>query len=200
MRTTLKRLSVASVFSAAALLSFPSFAFAAESGPGISLLIPKMGEWIPMLIGFLVLWFILAKFGWPAFIGMIDKRQATIKDSLERAETAKMESERVLEENKAMLDDAKKQAAQIIADAKTTGDAVRAEMMNQAQEDARMLIEKANAAIEVETKVAIAQLQSSVADLSVSVAGRLIGNDLSDADHRRLIEHYLAEAGNLNAN
>jgi F-type H+-transporting ATPase subunit b len=200
VRTTIKRLLVASVFSTAALLSVPSLAFAAEGGPGISLLIPKMGEWIPMLIGFIILWAVLAKFAWPAFIGMIDKRQATIKDSLERAEAAKVESERLLEENKAQLDEAKKQAAQIIADAKKTGDAVRAEMMAQAQEDARLLVEKANAAIEVETKVAIAQLQSSVADLSVSVAGKLIGNDLSDAEHRRLIEHYLTEAGSLNAN
>ncbi len=202
MRTTLKKLMVASAFSTAAVISIPTLAFAAEGGSsgGIGLLIPVLGEWIPMLIGFIALWIILAKFGWPAFIGMVDKRQATIKDSLERAEAAKVESERLLAENKAMLDDAKKQAAQIIADAKTTGDAVRAEMMTQAQEDARMLVEKANAAIEVETKVAIAQLQSSVADLSVAVAGKLIGNDLNDAEHRRLIEHYLTEAGSLNAN
>jgi F-type H+-transporting ATPase subunit b len=186
------------------LMSVPAIAFAseaeAESASGLALLIPKLGEFIPMLIGFLVLWAVLAKLAWPAFIGMIDKRAATIKDSLERAETAKIESERLLEENKAQLDEAKKQAAQIIADAKATGDAVRAEMMAQAQEDAHLLISKANAAIETEKKAAIAQLQSSVADLSVSVAGRLIGQDLSDTDHRRLIERYLAEAGSFDAN
>jgi F-type H+-transporting ATPase subunit b len=185
-------------------MGVPAIAFAseaeAETASGLALLIPKLGEFIPMLIGFVVLWVVLAKLAWPAFIGMIDKRAATIKDSLERAETAKIESERLLEENKAQLDEAKKQATQIIADAKATGDAVRAEMMTQAQEDARLLISKASAAIETEKKAAIAQLQSSVADLSVSVAGRLIGQDLSDTDHRRLIERYLAEAGSFDAN
>jgi F-type H+-transporting ATPase subunit b len=188
------------------LFLLPVFAFASEDAEaaggasGIDLLLPKLGEWIPMLLGFIVLWVVLAKFGWPAFVGMIDKRAATIKESLERAETARIESERLFEESRVQLEEAKKQATQIIADAKATGDVVRTEMMEQAREDARLLVDKANAAIETEKKTAIAQLQSSVADLSVSVAGRLIGQDLSDADHRRLIERYLAEAGNLNAN
>ncbi|MCL1847066.1 MAG: F0F1 ATP synthase subunit B [Coriobacteriia bacterium] len=206
MRTTLKRLLTAATLAMISLLALPVLAFASEaeegggSAMGVGLLFPSLGEWIPMLIGFIVLWVILAKFGWPAFIGMIDKRTATIKDSLERAEAARIESEHILEENKLQLDEAKKQATQIIADAKVTGDTLRAEIMTQAQEDARLLIERANSAIETEKKAAIAQLQSSVADLSVSIAGRLIGSDLNESDHRRLIEHYLAEAGNLNAN
>jgi F-type H+-transporting ATPase subunit b len=185
-------------------MSLPVLAFASEGEEegfdGVGLLVPKLTEFIPMLLGFLILWFILAKFAWPPFIGMIDKRTATIKDSLERAEQARVESERLLEENKLQLEAGRKQAAQIIADAKVAGDAVRAEIVDQAKEDARLLVEKANAAIEAEKKAAIAQLQSSVADLSVSVVGKVIGQDFSDADHRRLIERYLVEAGNLNAN
>jgi F-type H+-transporting ATPase subunit b len=205
VKNTIRKPVASFALSLAVLLGSPALAFAddaatEESAVGAGLLFPGPGEWIPMLIGFILLWVVLAKFGWPAFIGMIDKRAATIKESLERAETAKIESERLLEENRLQLEEAKKQAAQIIADARTTGDALRAEMMTQAQEDARLLVEKANAAIETEKKAAIAQLQSSVADLSVSVAGRLIGQDLSDADHRRLIERYLAEAGSLNVN
>jgi F-type H+-transporting ATPase subunit b len=202
----MKKLVTSVAVALTTLLLLPTLAFGAEAAEeveeasGLSLLIPKLGEWIPMLLGFIILWVVLAKFGWPAFIGMIDKRAATIKESLERAETARIESERLFEASKVQLDEAKKQAAQIIADAKATGDVVRAEMMEQAKEDARLLVDKANAAIETEKKTAIAQLQGSVADLSISVAGRLIGQDLSDADHRRLIERYLVEAGNLNAN
>jgi len=204
--TTLKRLFAPTALAVIALFSLPVLAFAGEAagsekGPeGIALLLPDLGEWIPMLVGFIILWFILAKFGWPAFIGMIDKRAEIIKDSLERAETAKVESERLLEENRAQLEDAKRQAAQIIADAKVTGEALRAEINELAQEEARLMVARAKSAIETEKKAAIAQLQSSVADISVSVAGRLIGQDLSDADHRRLIERYLAEAGRLDAN
>lgn len=181
----------------------PVSAFAAESsegGGGLSLLMPNMLEWIPMLIGFILLWVVLAKFGWPAITGMLDKRVTTIKESLEQAENAKIESAKLLEENKAQLDDAKKQAAQIIAEAKQSGEAVKAAITSKAQEEAEAMIAKARVAIEAEKKAAIADLQGSVADLSVSVAGRLIGQDLSEGDHRKIIEHYLSEAGALNAN
>ncbi|MCL1891388.1 MAG: F0F1 ATP synthase subunit B [Coriobacteriia bacterium] len=203
MRSVLKKTTALCATGLVLLLSFPTLAFASEEGgssTGINLLFPPMYEWIPMLLGFIILWFVLAKFGWPAFIGMIDKRQTTIKDSLEQAETAKIESERMLEENKAALADAKKQAAQIVSEATQAAEAVKADITAKAQTEAEAMIAKARAAIDAEKKVAIAELQGSVADLSVSVAGRLIAQDLSDADHRKVVEHYLAEAGNFDAN
>jgi len=194
------------------LIANPVGAFASESieaiesevshndSEGLALLIPNLLEWLPMLIGFILLWVILAKFGWPVITGMLDKRVTTIKESLEQAENAKIESERLLEEHRAQLADAKKQSAQIIAEAKQSAEAVKDEITTKAQAESEAMIAKARVAIEAEKKAALAELQGSVADLSVSVAGRLIGQDLSDSDHRKIIEHYLAEAGALNAN
>ncbi len=62
------------------------------------------------------------------------------------------------------------------------------------------MVDKARDAIEAEKKAAIAELQSSVTDLSISVAGRLIGEDLNDDQHRKIIERYATEAGSFNAN
>ena len=62
------------------------------------------------------------------------------------------------------------------------------------------MIAKAKKSIEKEKLAAIADLQASVADVSVAVAGRFIGEDLSDDAQRKLIEKYVAEAGTLNAN
>ena len=62
------------------------------------------------------------------------------------------------------------------------------------------MIEKAHAAIEAEKKAAVSELQASVADLSVAVAGKLIGNDLSDEQHRAMIKRYVEEAGSFNVN
>ena len=153
-----------------------------------------------MLIAFLVLWFVLAKFGWPKFNDMLEKREQTIKESLEKSEQARIESERVLEEYKSQLEDAKSQAAQIVADAKKTGEAVKADITAKAQSEATVMIEKAHAAIEADKKAAISELQGSVADLSVAVASRLIGEDLGDDEHRKIIERYVNEAGSFNAN
>lgn len=205
MRSLLKRLALVLVFSIATLLSFPALAFAEDStgsggSSGLSLLFPTLGEWVPMLIGFIILWIILAKFGWPAFIGMIDKRAATIKDSLEKAENARIENQRILDEQRANLDEARQQGAQIVADAKKAAELARAEIEAKAAEEAENLLNRARATIETEKRAAIAELQCTVADLSVSVVDRVIGENLTDADHRTIIERYVSEAGSFNDN
>ncbi len=202
MKQVIRLAAKIGVAAGALSLALPTLAFASEGGEslGLSLLLPKLGEFVPMLIGFVVLWVILAKLAWPAFMGMIDKRATTIKDSLEKAETAKQESERLLEEHRAELADAKRQAAEIIAAAKQTAEGVKAEITTSAQTEAENMIAKARVAIEAEKKAAIAELQSSAADMTVSVAKRVIGTDLSDKEHRSIIERYIAEAGSFNDN
>ena len=182
-----------------ASLAFPALAFAEEK-EGVAVILPDMVETVPMLIAFIVLVIILWKFGWPMFEGMLEKREKTIAEALQKSEEARIESERVLAEYQSQLADAKAQAAQIIAEAKQTGEAVEANIKQKAEEEAATMIEKARAAIEAEKKTAMADLQNSVADLSVDVASRLVGTDLSDDEHRKIIERYIQEAGSFNAN
>ena len=202
IRNTAKLSALVLAFSfALPALAFASEAAAEDGGSsGISLLIPKLGEFIPMLIGFLVLWAILAKLAWPAFIGMIDKRAAKIKESLEKAEEAKLESERLLEEHRTLLAQAKKESAEIIASAKQQAEHVKAEITASAQTEAENIIAKARQAIENEKKAAIIELQASAANMTINVARKVIGTDLSAAEHRTIIERYLAEAGSFNEN
>lgn len=192
------RISCAVVFAAAFALACPAYAFASEGG--IDAILPKMNEFIPMLVAFIILWVILAKFGWPVFDRMLEKRANTIRDDLKNAEEARQESERLLEEYKQQLAEAKAEASRIVSDAKKTGEDVKADITAKAQQEAADMIEKAHAAIEAEKKAAVSELQASVADLSVAVAGKLIGNDLSDEQHRAMIKRYVEEAGSFNAN
>ena len=197
--TVLRGCGSAAVAFGAASAMLPAQAFA-EEGSGVAAILPQMDEFIPMLVAFIILWIILAKFGWPLFDGMLVKRETTIKDALEQSEKARVESERVLAEYKRQLEETKAQSAKIIADAKKTGESVKADITAKAQAEAATMIEKAHAAIEADKKAAIAELQGSVADMSVAVASSLIGEDLSDDEHRKIIERYVNEAGSFNAN
>ncbi len=172
----------------------------AAAAGGASALIPKPAEFIPAVVSFLIVLFILSKFAWPAITGMLDQRSENIRDSLERAEQAKIDAERLLEEYKAQLAEARKEANSILAQAKAAADATMTEATAKAQADAEALVEKARAAIEGEKRAAIADLQRSVADISVKVAGKLIGSELSEADHEAVIAKYLGESGSINAN
>ena len=191
-------IGTAGVSAAAVALSTPAYAFAEESG-GIRAILPKMNEFIPMLVAFVILWVILAKFGWPVFDRMLEKRATTIREDLKSAEAARQESERLLAEYKQQLADAKAEASSIVAEAKKTGEAVKADIQKKAADEAAGMIEKAQAAIEAERKQAVSDLQKSVADISVSVASKLIGADLSDDEHRAIIKRYVEEAGSFNA-
>ncbi len=185
--------------------AFPALAFASpeaadEKAGGIAQILPDMIEFIPMLVAFIILWIILAKFGWPMFNGMLEKRENTIREALKKSEEAQIESERVLQEYRQQLADAKAQAAQIISDARATGEAVKADISAKAQSEAEDMIAKAKVAIEAEKKQAVAELQGSVVDISVDVAAKLIGEDLTEGEHRKIIERYVSEAGSFNAN
>ena len=182
-----------------ASLAFPALAFA-EQKEGVAVIIPDMLETVPMLIAFIILVIILWKFGWPMFEAMLEKRERTIAEALMKSEEARIESERVLAEYQQQLSEAKAQAAKIVADAKETGEAVRADITKQAQEESAAMIEKARVAIEAEKQTAMNELRNSVADLSVDVASRLVANDLSDDEHRKIIERYINEAGSFHAN
>jgi F-type H+-transporting ATPase subunit b len=96
--------------------------------------------------------------------------------------------------------DARKEAGTILQQAKQAAEAQRLEATARTQSEIDDMLEKARESIDGERRAAIASLQASVADLSVAVAGRLIGSELTDEDHRKVIEKYVAEAGNLNAN
>lgn len=190
----------AGVASAAGLMcAFPTLAFASEK-EGIAVLIPDMNEFVPMLVAFIIVLIVLAKFGWPVIENIVTKRENTIREALKKSEEAQIESERVLAEYKQQLVEAKNQSAQIIAEARVTGDAVKADITAKAQAEAAEMIAKAKVAIEAEKKQAIADLQASVADTSVNVAARLIGEDLTEGEHRAIIERYVKEAGSFNAN
>ena len=198
MVKTGKKLLAATDLASALVCALPTFAFAAEEG-GITAILPDMNEFVPMLIAFIIIVVVLAKFGWPMFEGIMVRRETAIKESLEKSEAARIESEKLLEEYKQQLAEAKAQASQIVADAKKAGESVKADIEGKAQVEAANMIEKAKVAIEAEKKQAVHELQSSVADLTVSVTARIVGEDLSDDEHRAIIERYVNEAGSFNA-
>ena len=182
---------------------YASTAFAAEAAAeksGVSAILPPVGEFIPVLIALSVLFLIMWKFALPSVVENLDKRAETIRTGLERAEAARVEAERLLAEYRQTMADARKEAGSILQQAKQAAEGIRAEAAVKASAEYDEILSKAKEAIEGEKRAAIAQLQASVADLSISVAGKIIGSELSREDHLSVIEKYISEAGSLNAN
>jgi F-type H+-transporting ATPase subunit b len=185
---------------------FTEVAYAAEKGSGgglgssLGAVYPNPADIWPTILAFLVLFFLLYKFALPAINGMLDARAARVRESLERAEETKVEAERLLTEYKQQMADARGEAAKVIEQGRKVADAMKDEIVAKANEQAAAVVAKAHEAMAAEKKAAIAELQAEVAELSVAVAGKVIGQQLTAADHAALIDRFMAEAGSLNDN
>jgi F-type H+-transporting ATPase subunit b len=178
----------------AVALGTPAPAYAASA---FDILIPKPAEFIPALIAFLVIWIILAKLVWPSVIKQLDARQQTIQDNLDAAEQAKVDAERALRTAEEKIDDAQREADKIISDAKADAETSKAQIIAKANEDAKKVVVKAHETVEHEREAALSDLTNQVADLSVDLASKIIGENLDVETQRRIIERYLAQAGDV---
>ena len=194
MKNTGRRL-LAGAGAAALLGATPTVALAEESAVGADILIPKPAEFIPALIAFLIIWVVLAKLVWPQVLAMMEKRQAKIQADLDDAERSKAEAAEEARNYEAKILDAHHEADAIVAKAKKEAEEVRSAVLAKAKREAADIIAKAHGAVDSERHKAMIELSSSVVDLSVEIASKIIGNDLSVEEQRRLAEKYLAEVG-----
>ena len=192
MNSNINKLGVAGA--AAIVAAAPTVALA-DSPSGADLLLPKPAEFIPALIAFLIIWVVLAKLAWPSILGMMEKRQQKIQDDLDAAAAEKAAAEKDHREYQAQIADARREADEIVAKAKREAEAERSRILAKAQEDAAAVVAKSHDAVSSERRKAMIELSGSVVDLSVEIASKIIGNDLSEADQRKLAEKYLAEVG-----
>lgn len=182
------------------VLAVPAQAFAEESSNKAEILIPKMAEFIPALIAFLIIWVVLAKFAWPQILSMMDERGKRIQESLDEAETTKKKAIASRKEYDELVTDARRKSADIVLEARKDAEAERARIIEAAHKEAEDIIAKAHANAEDERNAIYAAAAASIADLFVSVASKIVGETLDqDGEQRRLIERYVKEAGSLNA-
>ena len=184
----------------AAVLACPAPAFAAEeSGGGIDILVPKVAEFVPALIAFVVIWIFMAKFAMPKIVGMMDERGQRIADDLDAAKSEKEQAAAERKTAEEIVTDARRQAADIVLEARRDAEEERSRILSAAHAEAEDIVAKAHANVEEERRAALADATESVANLSVSVASKIVGDVLTEEDQKRLVEKYLKEAGSLNA-
>lgn len=186
---------------------FPEMAYAAETTAGeasffegLGAVYPNPADIWPMFIGFAILFFVLSRYAFPMVLKMIDQRADNIRESLAKAEETKVDAERLMEEYKQQMAEARQEASKVIEQGRKVAESMKEEIIAKANEEAAGIVAKAHEAMQAEKAAAVAELQGEVAELSVAVAGKIIGQRLSADDHARLIEQYVAEVGGLNDN
>ncbi|SVA46232.1 uncharacterized protein METZ01_LOCUS99086, partial [marine metagenome] len=143
------------------------------------------------ILTFLILFFVLSKFAWKPLLTLLESRENTIKSSLEDAEKAKQELERLNTESEAIISEARSEAQSIRVEAKSAAEKIKADIMAQAGEDAKKLRDETEKQIQVEKDKAISEVRQEVVGLAITVAEKVIRKNLSKEDNQDLIEDSL---------
>ncbi|MCD8282106.1 MAG: F0F1 ATP synthase subunit B [Prevotella sp.] len=160
-----------------------------------SILTPDLGLLVWMLAAFLVVFFVLAKYGFPVITNMVEKRKKYIDESLKNAHEAAERLANIQQESEAIVQKAREQQASIIKEAAQTRDAIVEEARRKAKTEADRILQEATIQIANEKQASLREIRSQVAKLSVEIAEKVIRQNLhTDKQQMQLISRILDEA------
>ena len=160
-----------------------------------AILTPDLGLLFWMLLSFLVVFVVLAKYGFPAIVNMVDERNKYIDDSLRKAHEAQERLANIEKEGESILQEAREKQAQILKEAAESRDAIVEQAQQKARAEGARLLDEAKVAIEQEKKAAIADIRQQVATLSVEIAEKVLRQNLrDDKSQMDLIDRMLDDA------
>jgi F-type H+-transporting ATPase subunit b len=151
------------------------------------------GLFIWTIVTFLVLLALLAKFAWRPLLAALDSRQETIRKSLDDAQQARQELERLNKESAEIIRTARIEAESIISQSRADGERLREEVKQKARAEADHIVRNAERQIQLETGRALQQIRREAVDLSVMIASKIIQRNITKEDNERLIEDALKQ-------
>ena len=154
----------------------------------------EFGLFFWQVLIFVGLIFLLKKFAWKPILDAVNDREQGIKDALLSAENARKEMENLQADNQRILNEARAERDAMLKEAREMKEKMITDSKNEAQAQGQKMIEQAKAAIESEKNAAMAELKSQVSSLSLSIAEKLLKEELSNKESQtKLVEKMLGD-------
>lgn len=147
------------------------------------------------LLNTLLIFFVGRKYLFGPVMSMIRERQREIDDLYANAGAAERNARAMEETYRKQLSEAAQTAEDILRDATSRAQNRHDEILQQAKTDAASIIGKASARIEQEKQQAIREAENEVSEIALAIAGKVLGRELRNADHRRLVDSFIEELG-----
>ena len=158
----------------------------------MNLMLPDSGLLFWMTIIFAIVFFILAKFGFPIITGMVDKRAKRIDEAIAAARKAEESLAGLAQEQERLLAEVKAEQARILQEAASQRDNMIAQAQEQAREEAKKIMDEAKVRIQEEKEAALRDVRKEVALLSVTIAEKVVRKELStDKGQMELIDRMI---------
>ena len=154
-----------------------------------------IGDFILIAGSFLLLIFLVKKYAWGNITSVLDERAEKISSDIDGAEEARKKAEELASKRETELAGSRTEAKTIIENAKETAEKSKADILAEAKLEAGRLKEKANQEIAQNKAEALQSVKGEVADLTISLAGKIISQNLDGHAHKELIDQYIDQLG-----
>lgn len=151
----------------------------------------NLGTTVWTTLVFFALLTVLWRFAWGPILSAVEAREKAIQSALDEAARRQAEADRLLEEHRQQLADARRQASELLAEGKAAGDRVRKELEEKARVEGQAIVERARQEIERERDAALDLLRKESVELALAAASRLMQENMSQAKDRQLVERFL---------
>jgi len=164
---------------------------AAEEGGAGSLFSVNWGLSAWTLVVFIALLFILGRFAWGPILEQVEARENRIREALDEAAESQSRAEKLAQEQKKQLAEARRQSQEIISEGREAGERVRKELEEKAREESQAMIERARREIEREKEAALDELRKESVELALAAASKLLKKKVDADQDRELVLGYL---------
>lgn len=167
-----------------------AFFTSGEKG-GLLSLNPGLIFWTVVI--FLILLVLLKKYAWKPILSALDEREEFIKNSLDRAESAKEEAEKLLAQNNNNLLKAQEESQKIITQGREYAEKLKEQIIEESKQEARKIIEQATLEISRKNLEAFNKLKAEVADITIAAAEKILKENLDKEKNTVLVNKYIDE-------
>jgi len=156
-----------------------------------------LGAFVFYTLNFLLLLFLLQQFLFRPVLSALNNRETRIRESIENAEQVKQQVARAQQDYEARLNEARQEAARILAQANERAKVVEQEVVANARQEAERIQVEARAQIQQEREQLLRGLQAQLGNLVIQTASTVVGQELNSRGHERLIQDAIADLGRL---
>lgn len=149
------------------------------------------------VLTFLVMMAILWKVAWRPIVDAMDARAEKVRFEIDNAERTRQEAEKLLAQHKAMMDNSRNEAAQIIAKGRDEAERMKNEIVEKANAESRAIADRAKKEIELAKDKAIIDIKTEVVVLSTEIASKIINKNIKAEDQKALVEEALNKMGTV---
>jgi len=159
----------------------------------MGLLEPNTGSIFWTVVTFILLLLVLKKYAWKPILKTLEDRENKIKIALYQAEQDQKDAQKYLEEQKTLLDKARKESIQMINESKKNAENVRKDIVEQSRVEAEKILERAKQEIDLSKETAINDVKKYAVELSFAAAQKVLRETLTEEKHLQIIEKSVKE-------